>query len=456
MPKRWLFASIASAAGSHRFERDRSLRGTTSFPHPAARASKSETAAVSGGDTAGSTGNYRFWLLAATSGLYIGFGLVATSLAPVVSEISADLGLSISQMGVVLGAWQFVYLGAAVPAGRALDRIGLRFGLLLGIVLIAASGFGRAMATGWWSLIMAVGLFGVGGPLVSIGAPTLVSLWFRGPERGFATGLVTAGPVIGSIITLLSANSVLMPAFDGRWQLVVAAFAAGAALLGLFFLAVTARPPVAVSRPWARPVTGRRSMRGLLAVPLVRTVLVLAVLTFFVNHALGNWLPEMLRDLGLTPAGAGAWAAAIAVPGLISALTIPRLVPPTLRRTVLVTAYVLLAIAVLPLGWRWSVATAAGILVYGAIRSVVLPMAMLMLMEDEEVGAANMAGAGALYFTAGEIGGVTGPVVVGLVADRAGFGPAAVVLSVVSLAAAAVATGLGRGRRPNATSPCET
>lgn len=368
-------------------------------------------------------------------------------MAPLVGDISDDLGLSRSQMGSVLGAWQFVYLGAAIPAGKFLDRVGLRSGLLVGIALVAVSGFLRAGAGGWYSLAAAVGVFGLGGPLISIGAPTLVSAWFGPEERGLAVGIAVSGPVVGFMAALLTANAVLMPAFDDQWRLVVAAYAGVAVLLGLAFWAVTARPPVSVASPWKRSIAGRVPNRALLSVPMVRHILLLAILTFFINHAIANWLPELLRDHGLSPTSAGFWAAIVSVPGLAAGILLPRLARPEIRRPLLVIFYLLLGVGLLPLAFGWGPASAMGILLYGAMRSAVLPVAMLFLMDHDEVGPANMAGAAALYFTAGEIGGVSGPVVVGLLADRGSFGPAVFLL--VGVACALAVAALRLDNRPS-------
>ncbi len=372
--------------------------------------------------------------------MYIGFGLVAASLSPLVGTINADLGMTRSQMGTVLGTWQFVYLFAAVPAGKFLDRFGLRYGLFVGSLLIASSGLLRSLAPGWGTLMLAVGLFGLGGPLVSIGAPTLVSKWFSGAERGMATGIAVSGPVVGSMVTLLSANAILMPAFGDQWRFVVATYACGALVAAVIWMVVTHRPPTDMQDPWARPQIGRVSSRALLQVPLVRTILVLAVFTFFVNHGIGSWLPEVLVDHGLSPTEAGAWAAFTSIPGLAAGVLVPRAATPERRRLLLISAYALLGIGLVPLALAWSPATAGGILIYGAMRSSVLPVAMLFLMDSDDVGPANMAGASALYFTAGEVGGVTGPVMIGIVADASGFGPAVTVMVVVAFALAVVAS----------------
>ena len=110
--------------------------------------------------------------------VYAAFGLMAGSMAPLLDRIRTDLEISRTAIGVALGAWPLVYLAVAMPAGRAIDRFGIRRSLFAGVLIIAASGIARALAQDAVSLWFAIALFGVGGPLVSIGAPKLVSAWF--------------------------------------------------------------------------------------------------------------------------------------------------------------------------------------------------------------------------------------------------------------------------------------
>ncbi len=106
-----------------------------------------------------------------------------------------------------------------------LDRVGLRGSLALAAAIIGASGLLRALATDLPSLYLAVAVFGLGGPLVSVGAPKLISLWFAGSERGQAMGLYTTGSAAGNITALALTNSVMMPLVGGRWRAVLLAYA---------------------------------------------------------------------------------------------------------------------------------------------------------------------------------------------------------------------------------------
>ena len=116
--------------------------------------------------------------------LYFCFGLTAYSLAPLVRPITQELNMSYAEMGRVLGAWQLIYIFTALPCGTFIDRIGLRTSLLISAVLIGLSCLTRSFAQGPLTLLITVAFFGLGGPLISIGAPKLISLWFKGRERG--------------------------------------------------------------------------------------------------------------------------------------------------------------------------------------------------------------------------------------------------------------------------------
>jgi MFS transporter, CP family, cyanate transporter len=134
--------------------------------------------------------------------VYLCFGMISVALAPIVAPITRDLGLSHGAMGSVLGVWQLVYIAAAIPCGTLLDRLGARRALFIGAIIIAASGLARSFATDYATLLLAVGLFGIGGPIVSSGAPKAVSQLFTGSQRGLAMGIYITGPAIGSVIVL--------------------------------------------------------------------------------------------------------------------------------------------------------------------------------------------------------------------------------------------------------------
>ena len=147
--------------------------------------------------------SYRWVMLALVWLLYASFGIIHRSVSPLITPIIADLNMSYSQMGLVLGSWQLTFIAAAAFAGAALDKWGIRLSLFLGTVVIALSIGLRYFASGFWSFLFVVALFGVGGPMISVGCPKTIALWFSGKDRGTAVGLYTTGPWVGGAVAVV-------------------------------------------------------------------------------------------------------------------------------------------------------------------------------------------------------------------------------------------------------------
>ena len=272
--------------------------------------------------------------------IYFGFGLLSLAMAPLVDPISRDLGLSYTTMGAILGAWPLVYIVAAAPCGAFVDRVGLKWSLFLAALIITASGGLRVVAVDAVSMFVAVGLFGIGGPLVSIGAPKAIAQWFEGPERGFALGVYITGPFLGHILALVLTNSVLMPLLDGNWRQVLLIYSGLILAAGIAWFLLGSHP---INRVVEQAGRRRETIAGQLAVfaallrlPSIQVILAMSIGAFFLHHALANWLPEMLRTGGMAPDEAGIWSALPTAVGIVGALLIPRLATSQRRFAILI------------------------------------------------------------------------------------------------------------------------
>ena len=127
------------------------------------------------------------------------------------------------------------HLFSAIPIGIAIDRFGLRLSLTLAGLIIAASAALRGLSHSGDTLWLAVAVFGLGGPLISIGAPKVIASWFGSAERGTAMGIYMTGPALGGITALALTNSVLMPWTDHNWRQVMMIFASVAGAAALFW-----------------------------------------------------------------------------------------------------------------------------------------------------------------------------------------------------------------------------
>ncbi|WP_420405720.1 CynX/NimT family MFS transporter [Nisaea sp.] len=366
---------------------------------------------------------YRWAMLFGVWLIYFAFGLTISALAPMVGPITADLGLSHGAMGTVLGAWPFVYIGAAVPCGILLDRIGARKALLLAAVIMALSGLARAVAVDHLTLFLAVGIFGFGGPLISIGAPKIIAEWFEGKERGFAMGIYITGPAMGGILSLSLTNAVVLPFHGGDWRMVVTDYALITGASGLIWLLI-AQHAEARAREAAEKAAPRRSQievfRDLMANPVVRIILAMSVGIFFFNHGTNNWLPEILRSTGMSAVEAGYWAALPTVVGVFGSLTIPRLATPERRGAILGGLFVLAGACTLLLQLGEGPGLFLALVCQGLARGTMMTIALLFLVEARGVGSKNAGSAGGLFFSAAEIGGVSGPVAIGVIHDMTG------------------------------------
>lgn len=368
-------------------------------------------------------GHQRWALLAGVWLLYFGFGLTTASMAPLVAPIKQALNISDGAMGSVLGAWPLVYILMAIPCGALLDRFGTRRSLLLAAAVIAASCVCRAFAVDYVSMFLAVALFGLGGPLISIGAPKLVAQHFTGGDRGFAMGIYLTGPAMGWICSLSLANAVLMPAFGGNWRAVMLSYGAVILAAGLVWLLISARVPAgdADDGHAGSGLRGQvRTFGGLLRRPVVQVVLLMSMATFFLNHGLNNWLPEILRRGGMSAEAAGYWAAIPVLCGIAASLTIPRLALPHRRMAMLAALILAAAVATMLLHLPAGPALATGLMLQGIVRASLMSITMLVLLDAEGIGSRHAGSAGGLFFSAAEIGGVLGPVTLGLTADLTG------------------------------------
>ena len=404
-------------------------------------------------DVAPHTNPYRWAILSGVWLTYYCFGLTIVTLAPLVAEISQDLNLTHSQMGAVLGAWQLVFIGSAIPLGILLDRIGTRRGLMLAYIVIAISMALRANADGFGSLFMAVAVFGLGGPMVSIGAPKLISQWFEGNERGFAMGIYMTAPTLGSMTGLSLTNSLFMPMFSGDWRSVLMLYAVFIISASIIWWLITAQKDsksVEVSLAAEPRESQKDNFLRLIKIPAFQIVLVMSVGIFFFNHGLNNWLPEILRSKGLSATEAGYYASIPAAFAVIASLSIPRLATPNRRIWILFIMFSACGVSSLVLHSIDGTILPFALVLQGIARGCMMTLSILILLDIPQVGSKRAGVAGGMFFSAAEIGGVMGPVSIGMMSDwSGGFSSTLYMLTAVSVVLLILLTALWHQKAQN-------
>ena len=360
---------------------------------------------------------YRWVMLALLWLLYTSFGIVSRSIFPLVTPILADLELSYSQMGLILGSWQLTYIFAALVAGTILDRWGIRKSIFVGAIVIGLSASLRYISSGLISMLIAVALFGLGGPMISIGGPKTISSWFQGRSRGTAMGIYTTGNWAGGLMALALTNSLVMPLVGNNWRLAFVVYGVTTFSIALlwFLLARGDQPGEHLDSLRILDVFG-----SLIKISNVRILLVMGLLSFAIGHGFSSWLPKILENSGMSATRAG-WAAAITIAaGIPSILVIPSMVPSHFRGKIVA---VFAALTGINIGLVMKISGTAlylGLATLGFISAPFMALLLLILMDNPGVETRHMGSAGGMFFCVAEIGGFTGPLLMGILVDATG------------------------------------
>ncbi|MDT7537469.1 MAG: transporter, family, multidrug resistance protein [Actinomycetota bacterium] len=156
----------------------------------------------------------------------VGFSVLGVRSTVVPLLVVKKLHLAPGWIGAAFVVAALVQGALLLPAGKAVDEIGRRPMLILGGFLTAASLIGLALITGPATLLLAMGLFAVGGAVMGV-APaailgdvlegkggTAVAVWQMASDLGSVIGPVAAGVLIehGSFGTALAVSSVVVGA----------------------------------------------------------------------------------------------------------------------------------------------------------------------------------------------------------------------------------------------------
>ena len=361
--------------------------------------------------------NYRWVMLLLLWLLYICFGIVSRAIFPLVTPILNDLRITYSQMGFILGSWQLTYIMIALVAGSIIDRWGVRKSLFAGVLIIGLSSSLRFFANNFTILLVAVALFGVGGPMISIGGPKTISAWFSGPIRGTAIGLYTSGNWIGGLLALALTNSLVMPLVGNNWKqafVVYGMITFGVGLLWMLFARETE------SREKSQSMAIIDVFRNLGNLRDVRIVLAMGLLAFAISHGFSSWLPKILEINGMSGPQAGFAASITIAAGIPSILIIPSVVPARYRGQTMALLAILTAVNIILVMKISGISLYIGLAVLGFISAPFMALLLVILMDSPGVETRHMGSAGGMFFCVAEIGGFAGPFFMGILVDLTG------------------------------------
>ena len=244
-----------------------------------------------------------------------------SSLAIANVRIAAEMGLSATQMGLLLSSFSWVLALALLPIGGILDRFGARAVLPAGLLVWSLAQISGGFVSSLAGLFVVRTALAIGeSPLYPSGAK-VVTEWFPLRRRGLPMGIVLASTVIGSMIAP-PLETYLLVDFGWRTMFMVMG-AAGLPLACLWFLLYRNRDDVDLSNAETsyldegetlRQVQGKLSFEQWLSIFRQRTTwgMIFGYMgVLYMVYLYLAWLPNYLqREHHLSIINSG-WAAAI-------------------------------------------------------------------------------------------------------------------------------------------------
>lgn len=387
---------------------------------------------------------HRPWLL------LLGLVLVAlnlrpalSSMAPVLNQVTAGLGLSASAAGL-LTTLPVLCLGLFAPLAPALARrlgserviLGILFTLALAILVRSAMG----VAGVFIGSLMAGASIGIIGVLL----PGIVKRDFP-QHAGTLTGVYTMALCLGAAMAA-GATVPLTQYFGDSWA------------LGLGFWMIPALLAMLVWLPQARQGHGPHKVsyrvRGLWRDRLAWQVTLYMGLQSSLAYIVFGWLPSILIGRGLSPTEAGLVLSGSVIVQLVSSLSAPWLATRGKDQRLAIVIVMLVTLAGLfgclyaPISGLWGWAVLLGL---GQGGTFALALTLIVLRSRDAHVAANLSSmAQGVGYTVASMG----PFAVGLVHDLTG-GWAAVGWIFAVLGVGAIVFGLGAGRALHVQVTCE-
>ncbi|MEX1330574.1 MAG: MFS transporter [Desulfobacterales bacterium] len=301
-------------------------------------------------------------------------------------EISADLSLSLVQIGWIWGAGSVMGILMGLIGGPLGDRFGPRRTLAIACLFIGIAGAARGLSNGFAMLAFTMLITGFAQWSVPMNVHKACGIWFAKEQLGMANGVVSVGMALGFLLGSILAATVFSPLFGG-WRNVIYVYGAVALVFAAFWW---------LSQEKAKDKYQQRNQRlafreALGHVIRLRNVWVLCIATAAVSGGVNGmlgFLPLYLRDLGWQPAMADGTLASFHAASMLCAIPIALFSDRVgSRRGVLMAAALLIAIGIGLLGFAGGVMISAAVLLAGIARDGFMAITMTAIIEVKGIGA---------------------------------------------------------------------
>ena len=226
-------------------------------------------------------------------------GAAIGKVVPIVPDMARATGSSLDSAAWFISIIVAASVVLAPFAGELVDRIGDRKMILIGVLISMAGCAGGAVLSGFYPLVAARGVEGVGYMVLALGTAAMTTRTVQGTRLQVAMALAAAAVPFGSGTAMVLAG--LVAGGRGNWHNVfwVSGAVWAVVLLGVPFLPAWSKPKASghVNASWVNVMMKPAPLR--LAVGLCVATVVL--------FGLGTLLPLFMeRNYGMTPLAANA------------------------------------------------------------------------------------------------------------------------------------------------------
>lgn len=382
-------------------------------------------------------------LVASAFVIAIGFGIVS----PVLPAYARTFDVGVAAASAVVSVFAFFRLLFAPAGGALVQRLGERPVYLTGLLVVAASSLATAFAQSYAQLLVVRGLGGIGSTMFTVSAMALLVRLSPPTLRGRVSSAYATSFLIGGMLGPVLGGA--LAGFGLRAPFVVYAVA---------LVLAAAIVAVRLSGTALRPAEGSVTMppmrvREALADRAYRAALASAFANGWGNFGVRVAVVPQLAVALFDQTWVAGVALALAAAGTAAALPVAgRFADTRGRRPLVLVGLVVSGVSLGLLG-------ATGSLVVLLVLSVVSGIGSGLVNPSQQAVVADVVGSRrsggqvlGVFSMVQDAGAIVGPVLVGVVADRFGFGWAFALTAAVTLAALpvwlAAPETLGRNAEP--------
>jgi MFS family permease len=263
----------------------------------------------------------RWVVLAAFSGVNLTIQMLWITYAPITHQAASFYGVSELAIGALAMSYMLAYLPFSVPASWVIDHRGFKFGVGVGVVLMAIFAPLRGLAgTNYPLVLLCTSMLAIAQPFLLNAWTKCAALWFPLTERATAVGIITLANLIGTGIGMALTPMLLASMSIDRIQLVYGLIATVSSVLFLVF--ARDRPPGHVDAPPALMLDG---IKSILRMPSFVIYLGVIFVGMGVFNGVTTWIEGIIRPRGFNEEQAGTLGALMLGGGLFGAVVIAAL-----------------------------------------------------------------------------------------------------------------------------------